>query len=121
MLVPGAEEKLIWEGALARTLGVPIFQEQVMQIAMLAADFSPDEASAVIRRGEAVLSPQGRRALGDDTIRAANAGMGSGQTIMVQQVYRHRVFDSFVADNLRTRGPLSRALGSGARAGQRRS
>ena len=85
------------------------------------ADFSPDEASAVIRRGEAVLSPQGRRALGDDTIRAANAGMGSGQTIMVQQVYRHRVFDSFVSDNLRTRGPLSRALGSGARAGQRRS
>jgi chemotaxis protein histidine kinase CheA len=85
------------------------------------ADFSPDEASAVIRRGEAVLSPQGRRALGDDTIRAANAGMGSGQTIMVQQVYRHRVFDSFVSDNLRTRGPLSRALGSGGRAGQRRS
>lgn len=85
------------------------------------ADFSPDEASAVIRRGEAVLSPQGRRALGDDTIRAANAGMGSGQTILVQQVYRHRVFDSFVSDNLRTRGPLSRALGAGARAGQRRS
>lgn len=85
------------------------------------ADFSPDEASAVIRRGEAVLSPQGRRALGDDTIRAANAGMGSGQTIMVQQVYRHRVFDSFVSDNLRTRGPLARALGSGGRAGQRRS
>lgn len=85
------------------------------------ADFSPDEASAVIRRGEAVLSPQGRRALGDDTIRAANAGMGSGQTIMVQQVYRHRVFDSFVSDNLRTRGPLARALGAGGRAGQRRS
>lgn len=85
------------------------------------ADFAPDEASAVIRRGEAVLSPQGRRALGDDTIRAANAGMGSGQTIMVQQVYRHRVFDSFISDNLRTRGPLARALGSGGRAGQRRS
>lgn len=83
------------------------------------ADFSPDEASAVIRRGEAVLSPQGRRALGDDTIRAANAGMSSGQTIVVQQVYRHRVFDSFVTDNLRTRGPLARALGAGARVGQR--
>ena len=83
------------------------------------ADFTPDEASAVIRRGEAVLSPQGRRALGDDTIRAANAGMSSGQTIVVQQVYRHRVFDSFVQDNLRTRGPLARALGSGARVGQR--
>jgi hypothetical protein len=85
------------------------------------ADFAPDEASAIVRRGEAVLSPAGRAAIGDDTIRAANAGMGSGQTIVVQQVYRHRVFDSFVTDNLRTRGPLSRALGAGARAGQRRS
>ena len=82
---------------------------------------APDEQQATVRRGEAVLNPAGRRAMGDDTIRQANAGMGGGQVIMVQQVYRHRVFDSFVADNLRTRGPLSRALGSGSRAGQRRS
>jgi hypothetical protein len=82
---------------------------------------APDEQQATVRRGEAVLNPAGRRAMGDDTIRAANAGMGGGQVIMVQQVYRHRVFDSFVADNLRTRGPLSRALGSGSRAGQARS
>lgn len=83
------------------------------------ADFAPDEASAIVRRGEAVLSPAGRAAIGDDTIRAANAGMGTAGTIMVQQVYRHRVFDSFVQDNLRTRGPLARALGTGARLGQR--
>ena len=82
---------------------------------------APDEQQATVRRGEAVLSPAGRRAMGDDTIRQANAGMGGGQTIVVQQVYRHRVFDSFVRDNLRTRGPLSQALGSGSRAGQRRS
>jgi error-prone DNA polymerase len=31
--------------ALERTLGVPIFQEQVMQVAMLAADFSAGEAT----------------------------------------------------------------------------
>jgi error-prone DNA polymerase len=35
--------------ALERTLGVPIFQEQVMQIAILAADFSPGEADALRR------------------------------------------------------------------------
>ena len=35
--------------ALERTHGIPIFQEQVMQIAMLAADFSPDEADALRR------------------------------------------------------------------------
>jgi hypothetical protein len=82
---------------------------------------APDEQQATVRRGEAVLNPAGRRAMGDDAIRAANGGMGGGQVIMVQQVYRHRVFDSFVRDNLRTRGPLSQALGSGSRAGQRRS
>jgi len=37
------------ERALERTFGVPIFQEQVMQIAVLAADFSPGEADALRR------------------------------------------------------------------------
>ena len=33
--------------ALGRTLGVPVFQEQVMQIAIIAAGFSPGEADAL--------------------------------------------------------------------------
>ncbi len=37
------------QAALGRTLGVPIFQEQVMEIAMLAADFSPGEADELRR------------------------------------------------------------------------
>jgi len=101
--------------------GVIASQQPTFHSGGLIGNMAPDEQQATVRRGEAVLSPVGRRAMGDDTIRAANAGMGGGQVITVQQVYRHRVFDSFVADNLRTRGPLSRALGSGARAGQRRS
>jgi error-prone DNA polymerase len=35
--------------ALARTLGIPIFQEQVMQIAILAAGFTPGEADGLRR------------------------------------------------------------------------
>lgn len=35
--------------ALGRTLGIPIFQEQVMQIAMIAAKFSSDEADGLRR------------------------------------------------------------------------
>ncbi len=35
--------------ALGRTLGVPIFQEQVMQIAMIAAKFTPDQADRLRR------------------------------------------------------------------------
>jgi error-prone DNA polymerase len=37
------------EAALHRTLGVPVFQEQCMQIAMIAADFTPGEADALRR------------------------------------------------------------------------
>ncbi|MCF8208949.1 MAG: error-prone DNA polymerase [Rhodoferax sp.] len=44
--------------ALKRTLGVPIFQEQVMQIAMLAADFSAGEADQ-LRRSMAAWKRKG--------------------------------------------------------------
>ena len=37
------------EGVLSRTLGVPIFQEQVMQLAMVAAGFTPGEADHLRR------------------------------------------------------------------------
>jgi len=43
---------------LKRTLGVPIFQEQVMQIAMAAADFSAGEADG-LRRSMAAWKRQG--------------------------------------------------------------
>ncbi|SEN02123.1 error-prone DNA polymerase [Pseudomonas sp. ok272] len=37
------------QGVLERTLGVPLFQEQVMQIAIVAADYSPGEADQLRR------------------------------------------------------------------------
>lgn len=37
------------KGVLKRTLGVPLFQEQAMQIAITAAEFSPDEADGLRR------------------------------------------------------------------------
>ncbi|MEI7784614.1 MAG: error-prone DNA polymerase, partial [Betaproteobacteria bacterium] len=46
------------EPALGRTLGVPIFQEQVMQIAMIAADFTPGEADQ-LRRAMAAWKRKG--------------------------------------------------------------
>jgi error-prone DNA polymerase len=44
--------------ALERTLGVPIFQEQVMQVAILAADFTPGEADK-LRRAMAAWKRKG--------------------------------------------------------------
>ncbi|WP_278651747.1 error-prone DNA polymerase [Pandoraea pnomenusa] len=46
------------KAALERTLGVPIFQEQVMQIAMIAADFSPGDADQ-LRRSMAAWKRKG--------------------------------------------------------------
>lgn len=80
----------------------------------------PDEQTAIVRRGEAVLNPMGRSLLGDDTIRAANAGMGNGSGgHAVQVVYKHKSFDYFVRDHLRTNATLPRALNAGRRLGQR--
>ncbi|WP_065935618.1 error-prone DNA polymerase, partial [Pseudomonas sp. 34 E 7] len=42
---PSPELKVVLE----RTLGIPLFQEQVMQIAMVAADYSPGEADQLRR------------------------------------------------------------------------
>ena len=44
--------------ALGRTLGVPLFQEQVMQVAMLAAGFDADEADT-LRRSMAAWQKKG--------------------------------------------------------------
>ena len=46
------------EGVLRRTLGVPIFQEQVMQIAIVGADFTPGEADQ-LRRAMAAWKKKG--------------------------------------------------------------
>ncbi|MGB5102285.1 MAG: error-prone DNA polymerase, partial [Steroidobacteraceae bacterium] len=46
------------EGVLKRTLGVPIFQEQVMQLAVVAAGFTPGEADQ-LRRAMAAWKRKG--------------------------------------------------------------
>ncbi|MDP3618222.1 MAG: error-prone DNA polymerase, partial [Ramlibacter sp.] len=51
-------EKPELKKALSRTLGVPIFQEQVMQIAMIAAGFTAEKADA-LRRSMAAWKRKG--------------------------------------------------------------
>jgi error-prone DNA polymerase len=57
-LEPSASPKPELDVALGRTLGVPIFQEQVMQICMIAAGFSGGEADA-LRRAMAAWKRKG--------------------------------------------------------------
>jgi error-prone DNA polymerase len=46
---PGPDDGKALKKALGRTMGVPIFQEQCMQIAVLAAGFTPDESDQLRR------------------------------------------------------------------------
>src|SRR6478735_1681313 len=49
----------IFERVLKKTYGVPIFQEQVMKLAVLAADYTPGEADQ-LRRDMAAWRSTGR-------------------------------------------------------------
>ena len=57
-LEPSGSPKPELDAALERTLGVPIFQEQVMQICMIAAGFTADEAD-LLRRAMAAWRRSG--------------------------------------------------------------
>jgi hypothetical protein len=79
---------------------------------------APDERDVRMTTQEAMLTGQGRAIIGDDAIRMANAGRtggsgGSGGVI----VYKHRAFEYFVADHIRTNGTLARTIRTGDRVG----
>ncbi len=80
----------------------------------------PDEQTAIVRNGEAVLNPMARKALGDENIRDLNAGMGlAGTGGAIQIVYKHKAFDYFVREHLKTNATLPRALQAGRRLGHK--
>ncbi|MDE1544224.1 error-prone DNA polymerase [Dechloromonas agitata] len=63
------------DAVLARTYGVPIFQEQVMQLAIVAADFTPGEADQ-LRRAMAAWRRKGNLQKYQDKLRAGMAANG---------------------------------------------
>ena len=72
--------------ALARTLGVPIFQEQVMQIAILAAGFTPGEADQ-LRRAMAAWRRRGKLDLFEERLIHGMQARGY-ETEFAQQIFR---------------------------------
>jgi error-prone DNA polymerase len=66
------------KGALERTLGVPIFQEQVMQVAMIAAGFSAGEADQ-LRRAMAAWKRKGDLQQFEDKLQAGMKERGYTQ------------------------------------------
>ena len=76
------------DAVLARTYGVPIFQEQVMQLAVVAANFTPGEADQ-LRRAMAAWKRKGGLEPFEQKLRAgmaANGLPGSFATRIIAQI-----------------------------------
>ncbi|HEY1724208.1 MAG TPA: error-prone DNA polymerase [Steroidobacteraceae bacterium] len=74
------------KGVLQRTLGVPIFQEQVMQIAVVAADFTPGEADG-LRRAMAAWKRRGGLEPYRERLLSGMANNGYSP-VFAEQIYR---------------------------------
>jgi error-prone DNA polymerase len=74
------------EPVLAKTLGVPLFQEQVIRIAMVAADYTPGEADQ-LRRDMAAWRRHGRLERHHDRMISAMQAKG------IPAEFAERVFD----------------------------
>ena len=80
----------------------------------------PDERPARLLTGEGVLSRQGVAALGGaGAVHAANAGRPGAAPQVIQMVYKHRVLDTVIKDQLKSDSSLRRAINSGTRLGHR--
>ncbi len=74
------------KGVLQRTLGVPIFQEQVMQLAVVAAGFTPGEADQ-LRRAMAAWKRRGGLGPFEDKLIAGMRERGYKETF-ARQIFR---------------------------------
>jgi error-prone DNA polymerase len=74
------------EPVLAKTLGVPLFQEQVIRLAMVAADYTPGEADQ-LRRDMAAWRKTGRIERHRDRLVARMTAKG------IAPEFAHRVFE----------------------------
>lgn len=110
---------LIAAGVAGASGAVQIATIASQQPAFHSGGMVPDEVPARLVTGEAVLSRVGRNVIGDEQIRAANAGIAPPVKVIAINQYRHRVFEPFVRDHLRIGGALSSAIKGTRTVGQR--
>ena len=69
-----------------------------------------DQIGAAVLPGESILSREATARLGGQGVDDLNSGRGSSGPTVVQMVYRHRIFDEFISDNMSAPTPLAGAL-----------
>ena len=82
------------EAVLKRTLGIPLFQEQVMQIAIVAADYTPGEADQ-LRRSMAAWKRHGGLEPHRQRLRAGMLNNGYSEAFAAQVFEQIKGFGSY--------------------------
>ena len=77
-----------------------------------------EQTLASVLPGESVLTREATASLGAEGVRDLNSGRAAPPTIIIEQVYKHKIFDSFVQDNISKGGPLDAAIRGGTRVGR---
>jgi hypothetical protein len=98
---------LVNAGLAGAAGGIQVAAIAASQPAFHSGGMVPDEVPARLVTGEAVLSRVGRSMIGDEQIRAANAGMAPPTKVVAINQYRHQVFRPFIRDHLRMGGDLT--------------
>ena len=102
-----------------------------VQLAQIAAQKPPFHTGGIIPEsegvtinalpGEAVLNREATANLGTEGVDALNSGSNTGkQPMVIQMVYKKRIFDNFISDNLAAGGPLADAINDGRQIGHRK-
>lgn len=81
-----------------------------------ARGLAPDERNAIVKNDEPILSVHAARRMGGPRgVRATNNGTGGGGSVVVQNVYRQRMYGVMYADAARQAGPVRREHKKGRR------
>ena len=70
--------------------------------------------------GESVLNREATAGLGAEGVANLNSGIAAGGTQVIEMIYKHRVFDNFIKDNISKGGPLNDAINGNRKVGHRR-
>ncbi|MCB9763930.1 MAG: hypothetical protein H6739_29435 [Alphaproteobacteria bacterium] len=86
----------------------------------LIGSATPDQQVARVLPGEAILNRSAVSQIGEQGVHALNRGENPNQTLVVNQIYRHRVLDQVIHDSARIPGSSFRkAAKNGDRVGHR--
>ena len=78
-----------------------------------------DQMMTATLPGESILSREATSRLGADGVNDLNRGRSAQGPTVVQMVYRHRIFDEFITDNMSAPTPLGQAVRGDRVAGRR--